>query len=91
VPQAPQPAAEPHNDVSDEDAAEALRRTQAAIDACRNRLANAQPAILPNGELNFPLDRSQHRSASAIMQALAAAGPPKGTMPKGTMAAAAGP
>src|SRR5690242_18255862 len=70
APRAPQPTAEPHADVSEEDAAEILRRTQAAIDACRNRLAGAQPATLPNGALNFPPDRSQRRSASAMMQAL---------------------
>lgn len=87
APQAPQPAAEPHADVSEDDAADILRRTQAAIDACRNRLASAQPATLPNGALNFPPDRSQRRSASAIMQALSAGGQPRGTM----AAAAAGP
>jgi hypothetical protein len=91
VPQAPQPAAEPHADVSDDDAAEILRRTQAAIDACRNRLANAQPAILPNGALNFPPDRSQRRSASAIMQALSAGGSPKGVVAPPMAAAASGP
>jgi hypothetical protein len=86
APQAPQPAAEPHADVSDEEAAEALRRTQAAIDACRNRLANAQPATLPNGALNFPPDRSQRRSLSAMMQALSAGG-----QPRAPVAAASGP
>ena len=87
APRHPQPAAEPHANVPDDEAAEILRRTQAKIDACRNRLAGAQPPILPNGALNFPPDRSQRRSASAIMQGLSAGGQGRGTM----AAAAAGP
>ncbi|PPQ36632.1 hypothetical protein [Rhodopila globiformis] len=87
----PQPAADPPADISEAEAAEMLRRTQAAIDACRNRLANAQPPTRPDGTLNFPPDRSQRRSASALMQALSAGGPPKAAVGSATAAAAFGP
>jgi hypothetical protein len=47
LPAANGPAAEPVNDISEEDLQHALRQAKAKLDTTRNRLSNSDPATPP--------------------------------------------